>query len=166
MRARSISRLIMFVSAVLMLLPLSSVALAQTATPPTQKAVTADDVNRIAKQLYCPVCENEPLDVCKTSACQQWRAQISQLLATGQTDQQIMQYFVDRYGLKVMGAPPVNTQTIWLYLLPIVGLLGGAIYVYFLMRRMRARGAATIETPTPTLNDDYEQRVERDLKKW
>ncbi len=38
-------------------------ALAQ-GQPPTD-----DEVNRIAKQLYCPVCENTPLDVCPTQAC-------------------------------------------------------------------------------------------------
>ncbi|NQS91637.1 MAG: hypothetical protein HQ574_04445, partial [Chloroflexi bacterium] len=34
---------------------------------------TDDDVNAIAKQLYCPVCENIPLDACGTAACEQWR---------------------------------------------------------------------------------------------
>ena len=34
---------------------------------------TDDEVNRIAKQLYCPVCESTPLDVCPTEACRQWR---------------------------------------------------------------------------------------------
>ena len=30
---------------------------------------TDDDVNAVAKQLYCPVCENTPIDVCPTQAC-------------------------------------------------------------------------------------------------
>ena len=34
---------------------------------------TDDDVNAVAKQLYCPVCENIPLDACGTAACEQWR---------------------------------------------------------------------------------------------
>jgi cytochrome c-type biogenesis protein CcmH len=148
-------------------LTIVGVAFAQTATPPAQKSVTQDDVNRVAKQMYCPVCENEPLDVCQTSACQQWRAQINEFLSQGQTEQQIVQFFIDRYGLKVVGAPPVSSDTIWLYLLPIVGLIGGAFYVFFLMKRMRARSAATPEAP-PSVEggDDYIKRVERDLKKW
>ncbi len=166
MRTRSTLRLFVFGGLLMLILLMVGVAFAQTGTPPAPRAVTPDDVNRIARQLYCPVCENEPLDVCQTSACQQWRAQISQLLSTGQSDQAVIQYFVDRYGLKVLGAPPVSTQTIWLYLLPIVGLLGGAIYVFFLMRRLRARGATAIEPPAPSSGDDYTQRVERDLKKW
>jgi len=41
-------------------------ALAQTPQPPK---VTDDAVNSVAKELYCPVCENIPLDVCPTQAC-------------------------------------------------------------------------------------------------
>ena len=166
-RVRSILKWIVLFSVVLSAASIVGVAFAQNGTPPAPKSVTPDDVNRIAKQLYCPVCENEPLDVCQTSACQQWRAQIYQLLTEGKTDQEIIQYFLDRYGLKVSGAPGVSSETIWLYLLPIIGAIGGAIYVFFLMRRMRARGAVE-STPPPAIEggDDYIQRVERDLKKW
>ena len=44
---------------------------------------TDDDVNKIAKQLYCPVCESTPLDVCPTEACRQWREVIRTMLADG-----------------------------------------------------------------------------------
>ena len=37
------------------------------------ESVSDDEVNAIAKQLFCPVCENTPLDVCETQACKQWR---------------------------------------------------------------------------------------------
>ena len=63
-------------------------ALAQAPTP------TDDEVNRIAQQLYCPVCENTPLDVCPTEACRQWRDLIRQQLSEGWTEEQIQQYFV------------------------------------------------------------------------
>ena len=56
---------------------LASIALAQ------ERAVTDDQVNAIAQQLYCPVCENVPLDVCPTAACAQWRATIREKLEAG-----------------------------------------------------------------------------------
>ena len=64
-----------------------------------------DDVNRVAKQLYCPVCPNTPLDVCETKACQDWRAQIKDQLAAGWTDEQVIQYFVAQYGERVLAEP-------------------------------------------------------------
>src|SRR5512139_417847 len=53
---------------------------------------TDDEVNRIAKQLYCPVCESTPLDVCPTEACRQWRDLIRTMLAEGKSEAEIKQY--------------------------------------------------------------------------
>lgn len=160
-------------SAVLLLLiALTSVALAQNNVPPTptpaaKQPVTADDVNRIAKQMYCPVCENEPLDACRTAACQQWRAQIGQLLSDGQSEQQIKDYFVSRYGARVLAQPPAAGTSLFLYVLPLVGLLVGAVIMVWLMRRLRARATQPVvsTTPKPT-GDEYTDRVEKDLKNW
>ena len=83
----------MWLALVISLSVLAGVASAQDGTLPTPvpgsqtRTVTSDDVNAIAKQMYCPVCENEPLDACRTAACQQWRAQIAQMLSEGQTEQ-------------------------------------------------------------------------------
>ena len=55
-----------------------------------------DDVNAVARQLFCPVCENTPLDVCATQACAQWRELIRTKLAQGWTADQIKEYFAKR----------------------------------------------------------------------
>ena len=157
---------------ILMLIALTSVTLAQDGAPPTptpaaRKTVTSDDVNRIAKQMYCPVCENEPLDACRTAACQQWRAQIGQMLSEGQTEQQIKDYFVARYGVRVLAQPPASGTSLWLYVLPVVGLIVGTVLVGWLMRRMRRRAAQPAAAPAaPATGDEYVDRVERDLKNW
>jgi len=85
---------------------------------------TDDDVNRVARQLYCPVCENTPLDVCPTEACRQWRDLIRSMLAEGKSEAQIKQYFVDHYGARVLGEPPNHLLS---YLVPGVIILLGAL---------------------------------------
>ncbi len=159
--------------ALLALMALTNVALAQDGTPPpptpvTKREVTADDVNRIAKQMYCPVCENEPLDACATAACQQWRAQISQMLSEGQTEQQIKDYFVARFGVRVLAQPPAQGISLWLYVLPIVGLIVGVVIIVWVLRRLRARGAQApvAATASKSSGDEYIDRVERDLKNF
>ncbi len=172
--ARSIKLAILggWIAALLMLIGLTSVALAQNNVPPTPtpaatQLVTADDVNRIAKQMYCPVCENEPLDACRTAACQQWRAQIGQMLSEGQTEQQIKDYFVARYGARVLAQPPAEGTSLWLYVLPIVGLIVGVVIVIWLLRRLRARAAQPVAvSPLKPSGDEYVDRVENDLKNW
>src|SRR5512144_604879 len=94
-----------------------SMAFAQKPTP------TDDDVNRIAKQLYCPVCENTPLDVCPTEACRQWRELIRTMLSEGKSEAEIKEYFVNQYGARVLNEPPNRLAT---YLIPAVAILLGA----------------------------------------
>src|SRR3972149_667152 len=67
-----------------------------------------DEVNAIAHQLYCPVCENVPLDVCPTQACDQWRSTIRDKLAQGWSEAQIKDYFVEQYGARVLATPPAS----------------------------------------------------------
>src|SRR3989337_3802582 len=62
------------------------------------KAVSDNDVNLVAKKLYCPVCPNTPLDVCETQACKDWRAQIKDQLSSGWTEKEVMGYFVNPSG--------------------------------------------------------------------
>src|SRR4030042_6059298 len=55
-----------------------------------------DEVNAIAKQMYCPVCENTPLDVCPTQACAEWRGLIREKLTIGGREGQIKKHFLEQ----------------------------------------------------------------------
>jgi len=136
-------------------------ALAQNPTP------TDDEVNRIAHQLYCPVCENTPLDVCPTEACRQWRDLIRQQLSKGWTEDQIKQYFIDQYGVRVVGEPPATGLNWLVYVLPPLIILAGA---FILFRALRAwtkssKAATAAGSGTEAPRDDYVARLEEELKK-
>lgn len=124
-----------------------------------------DQVNAIARQLYCPVCENVPLDVCPTQACAQWREVIREKLAQGWSEAQIKQYFVDQYGDRVLATPPATGLNWLVYLLPPIAFLAGA---FILFRAIRSwRHPAARETP-PSANagsDPYVARVEEELRR-
>ena len=90
-------------------------ALGQASQPPQP---SDDQVNAIARQLYCPVCENIPLDVCPTQACMQWRELIREKLSAGWTEQQIKDYFVQQYGDRVLATPPPRGLNWLAYILP------------------------------------------------
>ncbi len=103
------------------------VAFAQDADP---NAPTDDEVNAIAHDLYCPVCENVPLDVCGTQACAQWRALIREKLSEGWSEAEIKQYFADQYGARVLSEPPRQGLNWLVYIVPPVAFLAGA-YILF-----------------------------------
>lgn len=131
-----------------------------------------DEVNAIAKQLYCPVCENTPLDVCPTEACRQWRELIRLQLSQGMTEEEIKQYFVDNYGARVLAEPP-RTGLNWLvYLLPPAFILAGAFILFRSFRewtkpRSDEAGAGEVEAKVEeslSEKDDYISRFEEELK--
>ena len=75
------------------------------AAVPLLAQVSDDAVNDVAEHMFCPVCENEPLDDCRTSTCLQWKEEIRDQLADGRSENQIMDYFVERYGQHVLAVP-------------------------------------------------------------
>jgi cytochrome c-type biogenesis protein CcmH len=146
-----------------------------------QQPIPSDDeVNAIARQLYCPVCENTPLDVCPTTACHQWRELIRQMLAEGKSEAEIKQYFVDYYGARVLSEPP-RTGINWLvYVVPPIAFLAG---VYLLFRafqnwKLMTKGPRTgADHSSPSsgsepakgsgtaADDEYVHRFEEELRK-
>lgn len=110
----------------------------------SDEEVTDDDVNRVAKQLFCPTCENTPVDVCPTQTCADWRALIRQQLEEGQSDEEILAYFAAQYGTGVLANPPREGFGWFLWIAPVVVGLGGVIFfAQYLSRLQRAgqRGA-------------------------
>ena len=139
----------------------ASHAFAQESTP----TIPDDEVNAIAKEMFCPVCENVPLDVCPTQACAQWRELIRQRLSEGWTEQQIKDYFVQQYGDRVLAEPP-RTGLNWLiYIIPPVIVLAGAVLVISVLRSWKVHSNAVFQAESPpTINDDYVKRLEEELK--
>jgi cytochrome c-type biogenesis protein CcmH len=123
-----------------------------------------DDVNRVAKQLYCPVCENIPLDVCPTQACAQWRATIREKLVAGWDEQQIKDYFAVQYGERVLAEPPAEGFSLLVWLIPPIAVLVGAGVWWRFMRRAAKPAPATPVTVVPTA-DPYLAKVEEELKR-
>lgn len=126
-----------------------------------------DEVNAIARQLYCPVCPNTPLDVCETKACQDWRAQIRQQLADGWSEEQIMDYFVAQYGERVLAEPQRRGFTSLVWLLPVIAVGLGLFVVAQALRSWKAgRRAqpAAVAPPMPQVAPETLARIEKELR--
>ena len=147
-----------------------------------QDDISDDEVNEVAKDLYCPVCESTPLDVCPTQACADWRELIRTKLAAGDTRQDVLDYFARQYGDGVLANPPRRgVSLIVLWVLPVLIVLLGGLLFFRLLRGMRVAPATTAPPlagprpqgegalPPPAARpdeplDDYIARVERELK--
>ena len=127
---------------------------------------TDDDVNKIAKQLYCPVCESTPLDVCPTEACRQWRDVIRTMLAEGKSEAEIKQHFATQYGIRVLNVPPNPWLT---YFVPGVVILIGAIMLFrgfqLWKKPLVAEAASEAAEAEPVQQDEYLAKMEAELKR-
>ena len=135
-----------------------------------QDAPTQDEVNAVARKLFCPVCENTPLDVCPTQACQNWRDEIRVALVEGKTEQEILDEFALKYGDSVLAQPPARQWAAWV--LPVAMVVAAlAALVYWLQSWTRPEAVPVEREPTkqdPTIppDDTYLLQVERELSEW
>lgn len=146
--------------------------LAQDPAPTTAPliAISDNEVNLVAKKLYCPVCPNTPLDVCETTACKDWRAQIKDQLSQGWTEQAVMDYFVTQYGERVLAEPERGGFTSLVWMLPVLIFALGLVVVVLVLRSWRTKRisqpAEEALTPTPSgLAENLLDKIEAEIRK-
>ncbi|MCA9932470.1 MAG: cytochrome c-type biogenesis protein CcmH [Ardenticatenaceae bacterium] len=157
---------------ILLLIVIMLMALPVFAQDSDTTTITDDQVNEVAKEVYCPVCESTPLDVCETQACADWRELIRTKLANGESQQDIFDYFAEQYGDRVLATPPARGLNWLIWTWPFIALIGGAYIFVRLLRGMRraAVGEASptttsVDSPSPTVEaDDYVNRIEKELR--
>jgi cytochrome c-type biogenesis protein CcmH len=151
----------------LFILPVMVVALLAAARMARAQAPTpsADDVNRVARQLYCPVCQNIPLDVCPTDACAKWRDTIREKLALGWQDQQILDYFRAQYGDRVLANPTTQGFNILIWVIPPIVLAAGALFLWSFLRGVKPRPVSAEAAPPAGPADKYVEQLEKELEK-
>ncbi|MCZ7835834.1 cytochrome c-type biogenesis protein [Atlantibacter hermannii] len=108
----------------------------------------------LTAQLRCPKCQNNSIADSNAMIASDMRQKVYELQQQGQTQQQIIDYMVARYGNFVTYEPPITPGTIVLWLLPALFILGGIIVV---VRRARTGQQAAAQP----LNDLEQQRLKQ-----
>jgi cytochrome c-type biogenesis protein CcmH len=86
-----------------------------------------DRFDELTQELRCLVCQNQNLADSDAPLAHDLRREVHTMLQTGQSNEQIKQFMVERYGDFVLYRPPVQINTYLLWLAPLVLLLGGAL---------------------------------------
>ncbi|MCP4810790.1 MAG: hypothetical protein GY913_11240 [Proteobacteria bacterium] len=114
----------------------------------------------LAAGLRCPVCQGMSVNDSSTEAAVSMKTRIQELVEQGYTDDQITDYFVARYGVWILLAPPKDGVNWLLYTIPgLIALMG--IPLVYAMQGGREEKAEAETTEEPV--DDYTKRVLAEL---
>lgn len=121
----------------LMTLLLAAPAYAVTIEEPLPSPTQEQQAQRIIHQLKCVVCEGQALAESDAPLAIQMRAQIRHHVAQGKNEQEIIDYFVTRYGEAILLRPPLTAATLLLWLAPLMFVLVGAVVLWRMGRKER-----------------------------
>ncbi|HVZ53361.1 MAG TPA: cytochrome c-type biogenesis protein [Pseudolabrys sp.] len=92
----------------------------------------------LSEELRCMVCQNQSIDDSAAPLARDLRLLVRQRLQAGDSDRQVLNYIVARYGDFVLLKPPFKLDTLLLWGLPPAALIAGLIALVAMARRRRA----------------------------
>lgn len=134
-----------------------------------EQSLSGDALAReIEASIMCPLCPGQTIADSNSNLSLQMRSLVREKLAQGATKEEILQFFVERYGEGVLASPPKYGFNLLLWTLPFLGAAAGAVLVFWIIRRMRRKALSpeTSSVPVPEQERQYwEQRLKEDLEK-
>lgn len=134
---------------------------------PTARAVTPDEMlkdpalesraREISQKLRCVVCQNQSIDDSSAPLAKDLRVLVRERLTAGDSDDQVTNFMVARYGNFVLLKPPMQLNTLLLWFGPAL-LLALALFVLFRMLKAQAR-LTLVDTAVPLSVDDEKRLV-------
>jgi cytochrome c-type biogenesis protein CcmH len=114
----------------------------------------------LSRDLRCMVCQNQSIDDSEAPLARDLRLLVRELIAGGDSDAQVIDFLVARYGEFVLLKPPLERHTLLLWLLPPLALAGGGLALWLNWRRRLKTAAGGDESPFK-LTAEEEARLQR-----
>ena len=138
---------------------------------------TDQRVYQLSQQLMCPVCDGQTLDQSQAQLSLDMQAVIERKIEDGESNAEIRDYFVARYGEVVLASPDAGGFNIIAWVMPVIIFLGGALLVgnAFMNMRRKRRGDAgrdeDVDAAEPTLEpmppsevmDEFLERADKEI---
>lgn len=108
----------------------------------------------LSRELRCMVCQNQSIDDSEAPLARDLRLLVRERLTNGDSDQQVLDFLVSRYGAFVLLKPPFEWHTLLLWGLPPAALIAGITSLIVMARRRK-----TASRDTEVLSQEEEQRL-------
>lgn len=140
--------------ALLVALVIPSVAFAVTPDEMLKDPVLEARARDLSRELRCMVCQNQSIDDSEAPLAKDLRLLVRERLTQGDSDKQVLDFLVARYGVFVLLKPPFEWQTLMLWGLPPAALLVGMIALVAMARRRQ-----TVSVEPPALSGDEQKKL-------
>ena len=101
-----------------------------------QRAYTLD------RELMCPVCDGQTIDQSHAQIAEDMKLVVREKIAAGESNQEIRDYFVARYGEVVLASPDASGFNLIVWVMPVLLIGGGILAVFWVLKNMRQNAAA------------------------
>ena len=139
-----------YVSAALLLSPAFAVQPDEVMADPAKEARARE----LSRELRCMVCQNQSIDDSEAPLARDLRLLVRERIAAGDSDKEVIDFLVARYGEFVLLKPRLERQTLLLWAVPPLVLIAGAVVLW-----MQARRRATSAHAQPPLTAEETARL-------
>lgn len=140
-----VGSVLLMVMSALPLAPAFAQAATDSAPPQFQSDLEERRFRSLVAELRCVMCQNQSLADSNAQIAVDLRREVLELIRDGRSDGEIRDYLVQRYGEFVLYRPRVDAATWLLWFGPVVLLIGGALFVFGLVRRRAPRTDAPVD---------------------
>ncbi len=126
----------------------------------------ADRIKALSDDLRCPTCQGLSVKDSEAGFSVNIRNKAAEMVRQGYTDDEIKDYFVQRYGEWILRIPPMRGFNLLLWILPGAGILIGFWYVFQKTRRWAHTHECLYEEVPEELNEEEQRQVDADLQRF
>jgi cytochrome c-type biogenesis protein CcmH len=125
-----------------------------------------ESAREIEAMLIAPCCWSQPVSQHYSEAADQIRREVREFLAAGKSKQEILDYYVSKYGERILASPRPRGFNLLAYVLPWVFLLAGVTIVVIFLKKWTSQlpDKQPFDAARDPLDEQYARRVEREIR--
>ena len=147
----------------------AAISAADAAQPPASSLspAAAALVRDIENNLIAPCCWNQPISEHPSEISDLMRAEVREMVSEGKNRDEILDYYVARYGERILAAPRARGVNVLAYAAPFAALILGGLGIFLFKGNKRALAPAAADPlPPPPHDDRYYDIIEKELKEF
>ncbi len=125
----------------------------------------SDKVREIEDSIIAPCCWSQPVSQHYSEVAEQIRNEVQTMVAAGKSRDEILDFYVAKYGERILATPRARGFNSLVYILPWAALIAGASLLLLLLKKLRKPGVAVEPAPAALPDAKYESLIQKEIEK-